>query len=400
MSIMNKLNILVVHNYYQLPGGEDTAVANEIKMLKKNGNKVLFYGRHNNELKKFPFLKKIFLPFVFVFNPKTYIDVKKIIRKNHIHIVHVHNTLSLISPAVYYAALRCNVPVVQTVHNFRLICPGAILFREESICEKCIQGKLFPSVARGCYRNSRLQTLACVFSLKLHSFLGIYKKIKYVCLTDFNRNKFSFLKVPKKNFYVKPNFVENDAVYDSEKNRKNQYVYLGRLEEVKGVSFLLEAWKAYNDADCELLIVGNGPMEDWCKSFSHKYKLNVVFAGQVSHEQALNILSESKCLIFPSKLYEGLPMSIIEAFSVGTPVICPDFGNAGTLVQDGYSGFKYVQGSKESLFLALDKLKNSRELYENCRREYEQKYSEAKNYRLLMDIYDRILRERDSGLIS
>lgn len=392
MSDMEKLNILVVHNYYQLPGGEDTVVANEIRMLKNHGNKVFFYSRHNDELKNFSFIQKITLPFRFVFNTKTYLDIKKIIKKNKIDIVHVHNTLSLISPAVYYAAWRCHVPVVQTLHNFRLICPGAVLFRKESICEECIHRGLFHSVINGCYRNSRMQTLACVFSLKLHTFLGIYKRIKFICLTDFNRDKLFCFKVPKENFYIKPNFVEDSSLFNPLKHRKNQFVYLGRLEKVKGIAFLLEVWKIYADPDCKLLIVGNGPMEAWCKSFIKKNNLNIEFTGHVSHEQVLKILSESKALVFPSKLYEGLPMSIVEAFSVGTPVICPDFGNAGTMVKDGYSGFKYVQGSKESLLLALNKVKKNCNLNMNCRKEYENKYSEAINYRLLIDIYDKMVK--------
>ena len=134
-----KQNILIVHNYYQIPGGEDTVVANEKKMLEKHGHKVTLYSRNNAELKKMPRLRKIFLPITTVFNPRTYRDIKKLIKQENIEVVHVHNTLNLVSPAVYYAARRMKVPVVQTIHNFRLLCPGATFYRDGHICEDCVE---------------------------------------------------------------------------------------------------------------------------------------------------------------------------------------------------------------------------------------------------------------------
>ena len=125
-----KQNILIVHNYYQIPGGEDTVVANEKKMLEDHGHKVVLYSRNNSELKKMSRLQKLMLPFTTVFNPRTYRDIKRLIKTEQIDIVHVHNTLNLISPSVYYAASAMNVPLVQTVHNFRLLCPGATFYRD------------------------------------------------------------------------------------------------------------------------------------------------------------------------------------------------------------------------------------------------------------------------------
>lgn len=137
-----KQNILIVHNYYQIPGGEDTVVANEKKMLEKHGHKVTLYSRNNAELKKMPRLRKIFLPITTVFNPRTYRDIKKLIKQENIEVVHVHNTLNLVSPAVYYAARRMKVPVVQTIHNFRLLCPGATFYRDGHICEDCVEHEI------------------------------------------------------------------------------------------------------------------------------------------------------------------------------------------------------------------------------------------------------------------
>ena len=160
----HKPKVLIIHNRYQIPGGEDTVVANERKLLRDNGHEVVLYTRDNNEIKTMSGLKKLLLPFTTIYNPQSARDVKKIITEEHIDIVHVHNTLNLISPSVYYAAVKCGVPVVQTVHNFRLICPGATLYRDGHICEDCIEKGLGCAVRHGCYRQSKAQTLILVIS--------------------------------------------------------------------------------------------------------------------------------------------------------------------------------------------------------------------------------------------
>ena len=202
-----KPSILVVHNYYQIPGGEDTVVANEIKMLRQHGHKVVLYSRSNAELRSMGRLHKLTLPLASVFNIQTYRDVTRLIRREHIDVVHVHNTLALISPAVYYAARRCRVPVVQTVHNFRLLCPGAVYYRDGHVCEDCVEHGLLCAVRHKCYRNSAFQTLVCVAGMKIHRFMGIYGRIYYICLTEFNRRKLLQMKqIKEEQVFVKPNF--------------------------------------------------------------------------------------------------------------------------------------------------------------------------------------------------
>ena len=154
---MNKPSILIVHNYYQIPGGEDTVVANEKKMLEDNGHKVVLYTRNNNEIKTMNVFQKILLPFTSIYSFKTAREIKRIIKEENIDIVHVHNTLSLISPSVYYAAVKMNKPVVQTIHNFRMLCPGATFYRDGHICEDCVSKGLRCSLKHKCYRNSFIQ---------------------------------------------------------------------------------------------------------------------------------------------------------------------------------------------------------------------------------------------------
>lgn len=206
-----KQKVLIVHNYYQIPGGEDTVVANERKLLGDHGHEVILYTRDNKEMKTMNLFRKLLLPFTTIYNPRTARDIKRIIRKQGVDIVHVHNTLNLVSPAVYYAALKCGVPVVQTVHNFRLLCPGAAFYRDGHICEDCVKKGLSCAIRHGCYRGSRLQTLICVVSTLIHRMTGIYGKINYICLTEFNKEKLIQLKqIDSKRVFIKPNFSYPD----------------------------------------------------------------------------------------------------------------------------------------------------------------------------------------------
>lgn len=208
MESEHKQKILMVHNYYQIPGGEDTVVTNEKRLLEEHGHEVILYTRHNNELKSMGILQKLSLPITTIFNPRTYREIKGIIREEKIEIVHVHNTLNLISPAVYYAAVQCGVPVVQTIHNFRFLCPGATFYRNGHICEDCVSKGLGCAIKHKCYRGSRVQTLVCVTSTWIHRHTGILGKINYIALTEFNKEKLLQLKQIKPDkVFVKPNFT-------------------------------------------------------------------------------------------------------------------------------------------------------------------------------------------------
>ena len=386
-----KQNVLIVHNYYQIPGGEDTVVANEKKMLEKYGHKVILYSRNNTELKQMSKLQKIFLPITTVFNPRTYKDIKKLIREENIEIVHVHNTLNLVSPAVYYAARRMKVPVVQTIHNFRLLCPGATFYRDGHICEDCVEKGLICAVKHGCYRESKIQTLACVLSTMFHRLTGIYGKINYICLTDFNKKKLLELKqIKPERVFVKPNFVEKGSDFIPREKRKDQFVFAGRLDELKGIDVLFEAWKKMGASAPKLIVCGTGPMEDWCKDFVLKSDVNIEMRGFISNEKVKELVSESSALVLPTQWYEGFPMSIVEAFSVGTPVVCSDLGNAGSVVENGITGIKFSASSSKSLSRAINGLKDYKNIYCDTYEAYSRLYSEEQNYKELVEIYQHV----------
>lgn len=389
MDNTKKQNILIVHNYYQIPGGEDTVVANEKKMLEEHGHKVILYSRNNTELKQMSKLRKLFLPFTTVFNPKSYKEIKRLIKKENIQIVHVHNTLNLISPAVYYAAKSLKVPVVQTIHNFRLLCPGATFYRDGHICEECVEHGLKCAVRHGCYRGSKAQTLVCVLSTWFHRMTGIYGKINYICLTEFNKNKLLQLpQIKTEKVFVKPNFVEEREDFIPEEKRENQFVFAGRLDKLKGIDILFEAWKQMGEEAPKLIVCGAGPLDEWCKAFVKSNAVNIEMRGFVPNQDTIKIISNSKALILPTQWYEGFPMSIVESFSVGTPVICSDLGNAGSVVDEGITGCKFAVDSVKELIFSINRCKG---LCKSTLNKYNTKYTEEKNYQMIGKIYNQIV---------
>ncbi|MCI8333528.1 MAG: glycosyltransferase family 4 protein [Lachnospiraceae bacterium] len=376
-------------------------VENERKLLEEHGHVVFVYSRTNKEMENFSVLQKLLLPLTCLFSLRTYHDIKRLIREKEIDIVHVHNTLSLVSPSVYYAAFACKKPVIQTLHNFRLLCPAATFLRDGKVCEDCIKKGLKCAVRYGCYRNSKVQSLMSAAILKLHRILGTYRRLYYICLTDFNKEKLLLLnqqgkkKIRKERVFVKSNFTQVPLMEKVQK--KEQYLYVGRLEKLKGIRSLLEAWRGLPGKT--LLICGSGPEEDWIRSYRKKYSLGQVeLLGQCPHEKILKLIKESRALILPTMCYEGQPMTILESYAAGTPVIASNIGNAGNMVEPEVTGVRFSCGDAESLRKAVMWMEEKRDW--NIRPIYEEKYTPEKNYMLLQEIYNMVQRENRKGIKS
>lgn len=383
----DKKKILIVHNYYQIPGGEDTVVANEKKLLEEHGQSVTLYTRSNSELKDLNFAGKLLLPVNTIFNFRTHREIKSIIKKEHIDIVHVHNTLNLISPSVYYAAKSCHVPVVQTVHNFRLVCPGATFYRDGHICEDCPAHGMKCAVRHRCYRGSRLQTLACAMSTRIHSLLGIYKKINYICLTEFTKKKLAGI-APDDHIYIKPNFVFD---FGGKAEPDDYYVFVGRLEEIKGINLLVDAFKLL--PDIKLKIVGTGVEAETVKSrIAAEGITNIELAGYKERNEVNEIVRKSKALIMCSQWYETFGMVIAEAYSNGVPVIVGNIGNIKDLVIPDKTGMLFEYNSAKALADTVIRFEDnySAEYGRNAYEYYRQTLTPDKNYELLSDIYNHI----------
>ena len=406
--------VLIIHNEYRIAGGEDTVAANEEKLLAEHGHRVIVYKRSNKELDNYTGIKKLLLPFTSVFSLRSYREVKKLIEDNYVDVVHVHNTLTLVSPSVYYAAFRCNVLVVQTMHNFRLLCPGGSFFMEDEgnghICEQCVSKGLSCAVRNSCYRHSKAQTIVSAAVLKIHRMLGTYKKINFICLTEFNRYKLLMLNNGRKKIinparvYVKPNFTYDLAetmgkLSDTHGSISGRYyVYVGRLEKLKGTELLVDAFAKLPDR--KLVIMGNGPLEETLKKriADNGYK-NIVMAGRVTGEDYVKFLGGAQAVISSSQCYETFGMSIAESYSLSVPAIAGDIGNIGDIVKEGVTGIHFQYDSPDALIGAVKRFEtmNRDELAANARRYYEDNLTPQSNYERLKEIYDDICTGRGHG---
>lgn len=381
-------NVLIVHNHYRIPGGEDTVADNEAGLLATHGHKVIRYTRDNSEKKgKLSLLLNMFFSF------RTYNEIRKIIRREAIDVVHVHNTLFLVSPAVYYAAAAEGVPVVQTMHNFRLLCPAATFFRNGRVCEECIKHGTGCALKGRCYRGSLIQTAAVALMNFMHLRNRIYKEVNFICLTEFNKKKLLLLNRKEMNIdpdkiYIKPNFTQKPGIKAADE-KETYYLVLGRIERLKGSALIA---KAFAKNGRRLIFAGDGEQRQALEQYLSRNGINnIECRGQMEHEDAMKLLAGAKALIVAPLWYETFGMTVIEAYSLGVPVIAADFGNPGSLVIDGVTGLKFRNNIK-GLNAAIERFEtmNRKKLSENAYDEYMKKYTPEINYRMLKDIYDSL----------
>lgn len=393
-----KLRILQVHNAYQIPGGEDVVVANEKKLLEMNDNEVFSYSRNNDELKTMNAFQKLLIPFTAVYSFKTYREVKKLIRENKIDIVHVHNTLMVVSPSVFYAAFHCHVPVVQTLHNFRMLCPAGSYFRGDRICEECSEKGLQCSLKYGCYRGSKAQTFVSAAILKIHRMLGTYRKVNFICLTEFNREKLSRLNeggkqiVDMKKVYIKPNFTFQEGISGEVQKAGDYFLVVGRVEALKGIDVVVKAFEKIPDQ--KLIVAGDGPMMAEMKAYIKDHNMsNVKFAGYLDKAKVQEKYRGAKAVIMASQCYEAFAMTIAEAYSNAVPVIAGNVGNLANMVEEGVTGIKFVYDSPDDLAAKILKYNTMdiAKMKQNAKTFYEKRLKPEDNYRILEEIYHKIM---------
>ena len=384
-----KKSVLLVHNFYQVGGGEHTVYENEKKLLLEHGHEVTTYTRSNDELKTSKW-KLLFMPFATIWSFKTFFEVRKLIQEKNIDIVHCHNTFPLISPSVYYAARSLKIPVVQTIHNFRFLCPNGLFYCNGQICEKCReQGAFLPALKNNCYRNSKIQTAIVVAMLKVHRWLGTYKKINYIFLTEFNQNKFSnLIGIQDNNVFIKPNFVCKTLPRAEDCRIRTKFLYIGRLDQYKGINFLLKVWPTL-PKEYELHIYGDGECRKTCEEAAQKYD-NIHYLGFRPQREIFEDLQASSALLIPSLLYEGFPMTLAESFSLGRPVIAVNIGNHADLIKNSGGGVLYTPGDENDFRESIVQIVTENDRYSDCAAEYYDAYlTKEKNYEILSDIYDK-----------
>ncbi|WP_283680560.1 glycosyltransferase family 4 protein [Clostridium perfringens] len=387
---MDKKNVLIVHNYYKIHGGEDTVVQNEIKMLKKRNYNVYTYFRYNKEIDLLNIFGKIKMIPNTIFSFKTIKEVREILKSKNIDIVHVHNTFPLISPSIYWISKKYNAKVINTIHNYRFICASANLYRDGKICEKCMRNRIY-GLKNKCYRNSYFQTTLLLLSNYFNRIIKSYEKVdKYICLTKFNKSKMKKI-INEGKIVIKGNFESNIEKDKSLFEKRENFVYLGRLEKAKGIDLLVKAWKK-NQAD-KLIIIGDGELKKEIIDFIDQNNIeNIEVVGSLKRDKAMNIIKKSKSLIFPSQCYETFGLVAIEALKRGTPIIANNLGSVPELLINKKCGILKKMNNEDDIINAIKEFK---ELYEKdyfdneyIYNMYKDKYTEDSNFEILRNIYE------------
>jgi glycosyltransferase involved in cell wall biosynthesis len=390
------MRILQIHNFYQQPGGEDVVLANEEKLLTRHGHEVVQFLLHNDNI---PGMSEISLASKTLWNGNAHRAICQKIEKHGIDVVHAHNTFPLISPAVYYAARAAKVPVVQTLHNYRLLCPAATFFRDGALCEDCL-GRAFPwpALAHHCYRDSLPASGMTALLISAHRAARTWntKVNSYIALSNFSRDKFVQGGLPRKRITVKPNFVMDDPGIGSGNGTGDEQPYVlfaGRLAREKGLHTLLKAW-AKLTIPVTLKIAGDGPLRADVESLAQTTR-NVQYLGYCARPRVYELMRNAALLVFPSEWYEASPLSVMESMACGTPVLAADHGSLTEMIVPNQSGWLFPAGnaealvrSLENLFLHEDLLRDSRF---STRQYYDAHFAPGPNYDSLMAIYSSVL---------
>ncbi|NOZ95648.1 MAG: glycosyltransferase family 4 protein [Acidobacteria bacterium] len=394
------MRVLVVHESYQNPGGEDLSTGEEILLLRSHGHEVIEYRRHNRDVARYG---AIALGMTTIWSPRSYRDIFDLVRRERPGIVHFNNTFPLISPSAFWAAKRAGAGVVLTLHNFRLACPNALLYRGGGVCEDCIGWTLpLPGIVRGCYRGSRPASLAAGAMLAAHRALGTWRRVvdRFIALSSFQRAKLVTAGLPEDRVVVRPNFLSRDPGMGPGDGGFGLFV--GRLVAAKGIRTLLEAWNRYSPG-MPLKVVGDGPL---AKEVARAAAGNaaVEHLGPRPGEHVTALMQRAAFLVFASECYEGLGRTIVEAFAAGLPVVASRVGSAAEVVVDGRTGLHFRPGDPADLAQAARRMvcdaARRETMRVRCRKEYVRRYSAEAAHSRLMEIYGEALENAPSGGMS
>jgi len=392
------VKILVAHNFYQHRGGEDAVCESEIGLLRHAGHEVVEYLRQNDEIRDYSLFAKANLSWSTSWSERASRELREILATESPDVAHFHNTFPLISPSAYYACRAAGVPVVQTLHNFRLLCPGGNLFRDGRVCEDCVSHSLLRSIAHGCYRESRVSTAAVAGMLTIHRLFRTWARqvdLFLVC-TDFARRKFVRAGFDELRVRVKPNFLASAPGVRSDGG--STALFVGRLSAEKGPQLLPAAWSRLVKP-VPLEIFGDGPLRASLESDCRRLGLRSVhFAGWAEPGAVLDRLRTARFLVVPSTCYEGFPLAVAEAYACGVPVIAAGHGGLAEIVRDGFTGLHFRPGDATDLAEKVDWACSHPQEMELmgrlARAEFEAKYTAAAALDHLERAYEFVCRER------
>jgi glycosyltransferase involved in cell wall biosynthesis len=392
------MKILLTHNFYQQPGGEDTAFQRELELLRSKGHEVLTYERSNSETDELSLLGKAGLPANMIWSSRTFQEVKTLLEREKPDLAHFHNTHFMISPSAYYACRESDVPVIQSLDNPRLMCPSANFFRDGHPCEDCLhKTPPWPSILHACYRGSRLQTGAVALMLTTHRLLGTWQKLvdRYLVATETYKKKFVEGGLPAEKITVKPHFVSPDP--GRRQSTTGEYaLFIGRLDPEKGVPTLLNAWEKINHIPIK--IRGSGKLFEQVKTISLKNP-QIQIVDRLSQTDLTQLIKGARFLVWPSEgCYETFGFVAAEAYACGVPVIASNIGVMQEMVHDGVTGLHFIQGSADDLVAKVswawghpDEIVK---MGTNARQEFEKKYTADRVYPQMLEVYQTVISQR------
>jgi glycosyltransferase involved in cell wall biosynthesis len=390
------MRVLLVHNRYRTsaPSGEDAAVVNEQRMLENRGVEVCLFDRCNDDIDDSSLLAKTAVAANTIWSQRSRRELRAVLRRFKPDVTHVHNTFSMLSPSVYGVCRAEGSAVVQTLHNFRLFCPGALFLRDGKPCEECVDKGLLQSVRHRCYRGSLAATATLASMLTLHRTLGTYVQHidRYIALTQFAKSKMIRGGIEKAKIAVKPNFLPDPPAAGT--GAGGYVAYVGRLLQGKGTETLLAAWRRLPQV--KLKIVGDGALRGTLEAEARESRLDVEFTGMLARREVLEVIANAKFLIVPSQWYEGFPMVIAESFACGTPVLASRIGSLQELVPEGVHGGQFTAGDPDDLARRVQSMLGDelalRRMRSNVRNFFEANLSEEQNYAQLMAVYSHVMR--------
>lgn len=388
------MRIALVHNYYQQPGGEDTVFETERALLERAGHRVGVYTRRNDEISRYSVWQKLGLLKRTVWADDSARAIGAFLQNERPEVVHFHNTFPLVSPAAYYVVQARGIPVVQTLHNFRIWCLNGLFFRDGQICEDCL-GKFapWPGIIRGTYRSSRPASGLVAAMLTTHRVMKTWTEQVdiYIATTEFARAKFIQGGLPADRVVVKSNCVYPDP--GPGEGRGGYALFAGRLAPEKGVEMVLAAWQQF-DVPMPLKIAGEGPLASKVARAAGALT-GVEWLGWLPRAAVLDLMKEATVLLVPSFLYENCVMVIAEAFATGLPVIASNLGSMASLIDHGRTGLHVRPGDAADLASKVAWTANHpvriAKMRREARREFEERFSPQHTYQALMQIYTQAM---------
>lgn len=388
------MKVLVVHGRYRsaAPSGENNVVDQESAALADAGHEVTLFQRSSDEIARWSLPRKAALPALSLWNPEVRRDLGRLLERRRPDVVHVHNTFPLLSPSVLHACRDAGVPVVATLHNYKLLCASGDFFRDGRPCHECAGGRVTPGLRHGCYRGSHAATVPVSAGLTLHRRSWRELVSAYVFISAAQRDLMRHLALPPERVFVKHNFVvTSDAPRESP---DHAVVYLGRLDAAKGVPFLMEAWDAFRAANprsrLRLVVAGGGPLAEDVRAWAAT-RGSVDVVGMLPPEEAALLLRRALAAVVPSQWEETFGLVAVEAMAAGVAPVAPARGSFPELVTDGVNGVLFAPGDVAALAQVLADVDGEPDRFggygRQARTTYQKRFHPAANLEELLAVY-------------